>query len=429
MPKQVSFELGAGLIFVFSSLWSSMAPAAAEAQTPIEIRIAPGDYLIANEARRVGLGYEGTSPYYDLVLQSISFINRGEGTVTLEGAAIELLRDGVVVQQTAIAMAELLRAQGVAAEIGRMGFQVALDVQYSASSVLPEGVTISPTLALSRGTAGLVDDYYLLTRTLPDAVRITARARSDAGTAVTGEATFPVRSYQPKNSYTFPLEPGEWFVLSYPGLNGHHRWTAATEHGLDITKVDSRGSWASGDIADWRTGRVPRWEDWHAYNKKVLAAADGVVVKVVSDVEFPLSFWNRRDGESLADYRSRLDERQIELFLAPGADPAAVAGGNHIVIRHPGDEYSFYGHLAYGSIRVKEGQQVARGEHIAGVGGTGEVPAVHLHFQVSDGPSATASRTFPIEFTDVHVNEQFVDAFEPRLMFQSGYFLTTDAPR
>ena len=149
----------------------------------------------------------------------------------------------------------------------------------------------------------------------------------------------------------------------------------------------------------------------------------------MSNVEFPLSFWNRRDGESLADYRRRLDERQIELFLAPGADPAAVAGGNHIVIRHPGDEYSFYGHLAYGSIRVKEGQQVARGEHIAGVGGTGEVPAVHLHFQISDSPSPTASRTFPVEFTNVHVNEQFVDVFEPRLVFQSGFFLTTDGPR
>jgi murein DD-endopeptidase MepM/ murein hydrolase activator NlpD len=215
--------------------------------------------------------------------------------------------------------------------------------------------------------------------------------------------------------------------LSYPGLNGHHRWTAATEHGLDITMVDSRGSWARGNVDDWRSGRVPRWEDWYAYNKKVLAAAGGVVVKVVGDVEFPLDFWNRRDGESLADYRNRIGERQMELFMAPGADPAAVAGGNHIVIRHAGDEYSLYAHLAYGSILVREGQQVVRGEHIAGVGGTGEVPAVHLHFQVSDGPSMT-SRTVPVRFGNVHVNEAFVDGFEPQTVFQSGFFVTAVAP-
>jgi len=189
--------------------------------------------------------------------------------------------------------------------------------------------------------------------------------------------------------------------------------------------VDSRGSWARGDAADWRTGRVPRWEDWYAYDKKVLAAASGVVVKVVDDVEFPLEFWNRRDGESLADYRRRIGQRQMELFLAPGADPPTVAGGNHIVIRHAGGEYSFYAHLAYGSIRVKEGQEVAQGEHIAGVGGTGEEPAVHLHFQVSDGPSMKDSRTLPVQLSGVHVNEQFSDTFEPRQVFQPGYFVTT----
>ena len=38
----------------------------------LEIRLAPADYLIANKARVVGIGYEGASPYYDLVLQAIN---------------------------------------------------------------------------------------------------------------------------------------------------------------------------------------------------------------------------------------------------------------------------------------------------------------------------------------------------------------------
>jgi len=391
----------------------------------LEIRVSPRDHLIAHEARAVGLGYEGTSPYYDLVIQAIYFINRSNGKLTLEGGTIELLSDEAVLQQTAISTAEMLRTQAKAAAIAKMNFPGALEVDYQASSNLPEGFAFSPTLMLDERTTGLVDDYYLSVRSCPDQVRITARARNETGAEITGVATIPVRAYESKNTYVLPLEPGEWFVLAFPCLNSHHRWTAATEHGFDITMVDSRGSWARGDIADWRTGKVARWEDWYAYNKKVLAAADGIVVKVVNNVEFPLEFWNRREGESLEEYRQRIGQKQMELFMAPGADLAAVAGGNHIVIRHTDDEYSFYAHLAYGSIRVKEGQKVVQGEHIAGVGGTGEVPAVHLHFQVSDGPSMLTSRTLPVQFSNVHVNEQFVDVFEPRLVFQPGFFITS----
>jgi len=416
------------LVAALTGLAAAAPFADAEGQAALEIRIAPAEYLIANEARVTGLGYEGTSPYYDLVLQTILFINRGDGPLTIEGGSIALLREGAVLQQTAISTAELVRAQRMAAAIAKMGFQAGLDVQYSAGSLLPDGISLAPSLTLAAGTAGLVDDYYLVARSLPDKVRVTASARNAAGELVTGETTLPVRSYEPKNSYLFPLEAGDWFVVSFPGLKGHHRWTAATEHGIDITMVDSRGSWARGEADAWRTGRVPRWEDWYAYGKQVLAAADGVVIKVVDDVEFPLAFWNRRDGESVADYRRRIGQRQMELFMAPGADPPTVAGGNHIVIRHAGGEHSFYAHLAYGSIRVKEGQQVVQGQPIAGVGGTGEVPAVHLHFQVSDGPSMRTSRTVPVRFSNVHVNEQSSDSFEPRLVFQSGFFVKADPP-
>jgi hypothetical protein len=50
---------------------------------------------------------------------------------------------------------------------------------------------------------------------------------------------------------------------------------------------------------------------------------------------------------------------------------------------------------------------------------------VHLHFQVSDSPSMTDSRTFPVHFSNIHVNEAFADSFEPKLFFQPGFFITT----
>lgn len=154
-----------------------------------------------------------------------------------------------------------------------------------------------------------------------------------------------------------------------------------------------------------------------------LAAADGTVIKVVDDVEFPLDFWNCGEDETQEAYQARIGRKQMELFMEPGADPMAVAGGNHIVIEHDGGEYSYYAHLAYGELRVKEGDRVTQGQHIAGLGGTGEVPAVHLHFQINDRPSMTGARTLPVKFSNVTVNEQFVEAYAPETVFQPGFFI------
>jgi murein DD-endopeptidase MepM/ murein hydrolase activator NlpD len=80
-----------------------------------------------------------------------------------------------------------------------------------------------------------------------------------------------------------------------------------------------------------------------------------------------------------------------------------VAGGNYIVIQHANGEYSHYAHLAHGSVRVRRGQPVTQGEPIARVGGTGEAPVVHLHFEVTDSADAEhyAFHSIPVDFTNV----------------------------
>jgi murein DD-endopeptidase MepM/ murein hydrolase activator NlpD len=60
-------------------------------------------------------------------------------------------------------------------------------------------------------------------------------------------------------------------------------------------------------------------------------------------------------------------------------------GGNVIVIRHPASSQVFatrYDHLRRGSILVKPGQKVAKGEPIAEVGSAGNSTGPHLHFEV-----------------------------------------------
>jgi murein DD-endopeptidase MepM/ murein hydrolase activator NlpD len=395
-----------------------------DANNDLRILIAPRNALIAQEVRVPGLNFDSLSSYYDMVVQTVFVINQGAEPLTLAGGSLELLREGSVMQSVQLSVAEFARAQKTADMMKQMNFPAALEVQFSALSTLPEGVEISPSLELASNTAALADDYYLIARGLPDELRVRVSATNATGETLRSQASFPVSDYHPANDYIFPLEAGNWYILAFPGLRGHHRWSAATEHGFDITMVDERGSWASGPVDAWRSGQVPRWEDWYAYGKKVLAAADGVVVEVVDDNPFPLDFWNRRDGETDQEYRARIGQRQMELFMAPGANPAAVAGGNYILLEHEGGEFTHYAHLAYGQVRVKKGQHVKQGEHIAGLGGTGEVPAVHLHFQVTDSPDMLNARTLPVQFSNIHVNEQFSANFEPKMVFQPGVFVT-----
>lgn len=70
-------------------------------------------------------------------------------------------------------------------------------------------------------------------------------------------------------------------------------------------------------------------------------------------------------------------------YYEAGLDPDAFASRANIVrILHADGTIALYGHLNWNSIRVTEGQIVARGEYIADSGNTGFSTGPHLHFVV-----------------------------------------------
>jgi murein DD-endopeptidase MepM/ murein hydrolase activator NlpD len=102
----------------------------------------------------------------------------------------------------------------------------------------------------------------------------------------------------------------------------------------------------------------------HAYGAEVLAVADGVIVEVQDDVP--------------------------ELAGPPPPSFAFDLTGNRIILDIGQTRYATYGHLKPGSIRVKVGQRVTRGDVIALLGHSGVTPVPHLHFQVQDAPRLAA---------------------------------------
>lgn len=59
--------------------------------------------------------------------------------------------------------------------------------------------------------------------------------------------------------------------------------------------------------------------------------------------------------------------------------------GNYLVIDHGNGEFSMLGHLQQGSLLVKAGDAVQRGQAIAKMGNSGSSNNPHLHFELRTG--------------------------------------------
>jgi murein DD-endopeptidase MepM/ murein hydrolase activator NlpD len=136
----------------------------------------------------------------------------------------------------------------------------------------------------------------------------------------------------------------------------------------DRTRIGPDGQVFRGDPAD-----NAHWTPWNA---DVLAVADGVVVETVDGIP---------ENNPVADDK---------------AVPITVdnATGDHVVLAIGGGRFVTYAHLRPGSLKVRSGQRVRRGQVIANLGNSGKSDAPHLHLQVTDGPKPLASEGLPFVF-------------------------------
>jgi len=91
----------------------------------------------------------------------------------------------------------------------------------------------------------------------------------------------------------------------------------------------------------------------------------------------------------------------------PGNFPTDIsldaADGNAVILDLGDHRYCMYAHMQAGSIRVRPGDKVRRGQLLGLVGNSGNSVAPHLHFQVMDAPSSLASNGLPYEIDDFQI--------------------------
>lgn len=166
-----------------------------------------------------------------------------------------------------------------------------------------------------------------------------------------------------------PVEAANWIADDGPGNepDNHHRRgvhvfggqpVISERYAIDWQQVQN-GSSFSGDPKD-RTS-------YFSYGKPVLAVVDARVILM-------------QDGlpENTPGHG---DE-----FHPAAPITLDTLGGNMIVLDIGQGEYAYYLHLQPGSVRVKTGDRVRRGQVLAHIGASGDAREPHLHFEVTTSP-------------------------------------------
>jgi urea transporter/murein DD-endopeptidase MepM/ murein hydrolase activator NlpD len=163
---------------------------------------------------------------------------------------------------------------------------------------------------------------------------------------------------------------GNWKVTQ--GHNGSFTHQSDWRHAWDFEVTDDNESTFSG------SGQ--KREDYHAYGKPVVAPAAGVVEEII-------------DG---------IDENDI------GKMDLQHNWGNTIILRHADQLYTKLSHLKKGSVKVKPGDFVKKGEILAHCGNTGRSPVPHIHFQVQTTPYiGSKTLEYPLSHYILHRNDIF----------------------
>jgi Peptidase family M23 len=163
------------------------------------------------------------------------------------------------------------------------------------------------------------------------------------------------------------------------------RWLNAQRYAIDFLRLDETMSTTS-------VGDPARNESYVIWGADVLAVAPGTIVAT-------------RDG--IADNTPPLD---------PPPLPLDDLSGNNVLQDLGGGRFALYAHLQNGSVRVRAGDHVQRGDVLGLVGNSGGSNEPHLHFHITDGPSALAANALPYVFHRFRLQGTIPDLANPEIV-------------
>lgn len=167
-----------------------------------------------------------------------------------------------------------------------------------------------------------------------------------------------------KNKYIMPIQE-EWFVF-WGGTNeflNYHYIYESQRYAYDLVRMKDGRTYQDNILLN---------ESYYAFDKEVVAPADGKVVKVMNIITDNI----------------------------PGEMNEKEPAGNYVILEHENREYSLLAHFKQHSIVVKEGEAVKQGQTIGFCGNSGNSSEPHIHFQVMDSSDYMNCQSIRISFND-----------------------------
>ena len=112
------------------------------------------------------------------------------------------------------------------------------------------------------------------------------------------------------------------------------------------------------------------------------------------------------DGEvvDIVDNLDDLYDKPFDFDKALAENRIRDTAGNFIIIKHNDAEFSHLFHLEKGSVKVRPGQKVRRGQELARVGFSGTATVYsHLHYQLLNGKDFLKDDPLPFKFSDINI--------------------------
>lgn len=186
---------------------------------------------------------------------------------------------------------------------------------------------------------------------------------------------------------------GEWFCPNTPGskVPSHGTNRLGTRYAYDFVQADwTRRGWPA------YRGGLPRYllrgaalQDYYCYGQPIYAPCDGVAVQAQDG-------WPERPRTSLlADTANAYKNAHS---FDPALDDVRRVAGNFVILKLAPGVYAGLVHMQTGSVRVRAGQAVKKGELLGRVGHSGNSYMPHLHFQLMDSADLTTANGLPCAF-------------------------------
>lgn len=341
----------------------------------MKIDFLPRDYLI-NVTRDVEGGMES-----DFLLRALKIKNNTRSMVEVKKISFAIKIKGMVVREVSYSGKTLgSMTRNLVKNVMNLEVHIARMFLGTENFWEPKLMSRTPGLAQGQETGLLLEHFRIVQRKQPVCECAVTVLYLEDGNLRSAHKRIPVLEYVSRNSYIFPVK-GTWLVVNnYDDIHVHRRMHSQ-EFAMDLIQLSSELKIAP----DTKSSN----EEHVCYGKDIYAIADGEVVDCSNDLP-----------ENPPGFGSRLPKDEWDELKAKHGFVAGIAG-NYVILKHVGEEHSFYAHMICGSVPVRKGERVRQGQPIGRVGNSGNSEAPHLHFHLMAGSSILSARGLPCRFSNL----------------------------